>query len=262
MTFTVFASGSTGNCSLISQGDTHILIDAGISLRRLRAALSQRGLGLEDIGAVVFTHEHNDHISGVPMLTKYGGKPLFAPCASALAMSRADAGVEAYMHRISEYECFSLGAFRITAFPTPHDALCSVGYRFESQDGIFGYCTDCGSLTAEVEAGLSGCGAALIEANHDEEMLRYGPYPVPLKRRILSERGHMSNSDCASLAVRLAEKGCRSFILGHLSKENNRPALAFDTVRAALDAAGCRDRELYIAPPLGAVSVEVERCCV
>lgn len=259
MTFTVFASGSSGNCSLLSEGDTHILIDAGISLRRLRSFLAP--LQPEELTGVLITHEHNDHISGIPMLTKHCGRPLFAPCASATFMSRADAGVEAYMHRIAEDAEFRLGSLHIRSFPTPHDALCSVGYRFESENGTFGYCTDCGSLTDAVLEGLRGCDAAVLEANHDEEMLRYGSYPIALKRRILSERGHLSNENCARLAVTLAESGCRSFVLGHLSKENNRPALAYDTVRRALDEAGFTDRALTVAPPLGAVSVEVARCC-
>ncbi len=262
MTFTGFASGSSGNCGLISRGDTHILIDAGISLRRIKAFLFERGLSAEELEGVLITHEHNDHISGIPMLTKHCGRPLFAPCASATLMSRADAGVEAYMHRISEDADFTLGELRIRAFPTPHDAACSVGYRFESEDGSFGYCTDCGSITEEVVAALRGCDAVFLESNHDEQMLRYGPYPVALKRRILSENGHLSNESCGRLAVTLAESGCRSFILGHLSKENNRPELAFRAVRDALDAAGFRDRALSVAPPLGEVSVEVQKCCV
>ena len=262
MTFTAFASGSSGNCGLIRQGETCVLLDAGISLRRIRAALASLGLKPEELAGVLITHEHSDHISGIPMLTKHCGRPLFAPCAAATFMSRADAGVEAYMHRIEENDDFTLGSLRIRSFPTPHDAACSVGYRFESESGSFGFCTDCGSLTGEVIEGLRGCDAVVIESNHDEEMLRYGPYPVPLKRRILSERGHLSNGDCAKLAVTLAESGCGSFILGHLSKENNRPELAFNAVRRALDQAGYADREIQVAPPLGAVSVEVERCCV
>lgn len=262
MTFTAFASGSSGNCGLISQGDTHVLIDAGISLRRIRSALASLGLSPEELQGVLITHEHTDHISGIPMLTKHCGLPLFAPCAAATFMSRADAGVEAYMHRIGENEAFTIGSLRIQSFPTPHDAACSVGYRFESDSGVFGYCTDCGSLTDEVYEGLHGCDAAVIESNHDEEMLRYGKYTVALKRRILSDRGHLSNESCARLAVTLAGSGCRSFLLAHLSRENNRPDLAYDTVRSALDRAGFADRELQVAPPLGSVSVEVERCCV
>lgn len=260
MTFTVFASGSGGNCSLLSEGDTHVLIDAGISLRRIRSFLAP--LRPEELTGILITHEHNDHISGIPMLTKHCGRPLFAPCASATLMSRADAGVESFMHRITEDELFTLGSLRIRSFPTPHDAACSVGYRFESESGCFGYCTDCGSLTDEVIEGLLGCDAAVIEANHDEEMLRYGPYSVALKRRILSDRGHLSNENCARLAVTLAESGCRSFVLGHLSKENNRPALAYDTVRRALDEAGYAQAALQVAPPLGVVSLEVAGCCV
>ena len=262
MTFTAFASGSSGNCGLLSEGNTHLLIDGGISLRRIRGALASLGLEPEDLQGVLITHEHTDHISGIPMLTKHCGRPLFAPCASATLMSRADAGVEAYMHRIGEDETFTLGSLRIRSFPTPHDAACSVGYRFESDGGVFGYCTDCGSLTEEVLEGLRACDAAVIEANHDEEMLRYGKYPVALKRRILSERGHLSNENCARLAVTLAGSGCRSFLLSHLSRENNRPETAFAAVRSALDQAGYGDRTVLVAPPLGAVSVEVKGCCV
>ncbi len=123
-------------------------------------------------------------------------------------------------------------------------------------DGVFAHATDMGHVSEEVLGGLLGADTALIEANHDEEMLRYGPYPVYLKRRILSDRGHLSNVDCASLADRLAASGTRRIILGHLSRENNRPEIALQTVRAALSG---RNTELYCAPVSGCLNVPVER---
>ena len=145
------------------------------------------------------------------------------------------------------------------AFHTPHDTDESVGYRVEGA-GVFAISTDMGHVTAEVEAGLLGADAALIEANHDLKMLADGPYPFPLKRRILSERGHLSNADCAVLARRLAESGTKRIILGHLSRENNRPELAMDAVAAALEGL---DTELLCAPALGCLGVAVgeERVC-
>ena len=147
------------------------------------------------------------------------------------------------------------------AFHTPHDTDESVGYRF-SGTGSFAIATDMGHVTDEVLEGLMGAETVLIESNHDIDMLSYGPYPVYLKRRILSDHGHLSNKDCAVLARHLAENGTMRIILGHLSKENNTPETALDESRSALD--GTR-AELYCAPSSGFMSFEIgetQPCCL
>ena len=260
MKLVTFASGSSGNCALVRQGESCVLIDAGISMRRIRAGLTRQGLNLENLGGILITHEHADHVSGLSMLVKYHAIPVFAPRTVGNHLLRAVPGLEDCLTIIGKEEPFSVQIFRITAFPTPHDTDESVGYCLEGE-GRLGFCTDTGSVTETMLSHLSGCGAVLIEANHDLEMLRYGPYPVYLKRRILSERGHLSNADCGELACALAERGTGRIALGHLSRENNTPRLARDTVRAALDAAGHAAVELYVAPAEGDMELEIEPCC-
>ena len=259
MTLTVFASGSTGNCALLSDGETHILIDAGISRKRIVDSLALCAVSPQELTGVLITHEHTDHVSGLPMLCKLYATPVYAPRTVANHLRRAVAGVDDYLHDIPVSEPFMLGEVRVTAFPTPHDSDQSVGYRFEGSDS-FGFCTDCGHVSGEMREGLRGCRVALVEANHDEEMLRYGSYPAYLKRRILSDTGHLSNDACAALCTELAESGTETFVLAHLSRENNRPALARKAVETALCENG-RSAKVEIAPIAGALKVGERLCC-
>ncbi len=254
MKIKVFASGSGGNCMLCSERDTHILIDAGISMRRLRQSLRAWDLDIDDIGGVLITHEHSDHVSGLKTLLKYFDLPLYAPHTVAARLCGMLPDAEETMHIIRPGEDFRLGAVKARAFHTPHDTDESVGYRLEGR-GTFALATDMGHVTEEVLAGLSGADTVLVESNHDPNMLINGPYPVPLKRRILSDHGHLSNPDCAALAIRLAEAGTRTVILGHLSKENNRPEIALRETERALSG---RDVRVYSAPVYGCLSVDVK----
>lgn len=229
----VYASGSGGNCLLVSSADTKILIDAGISMRRVISALAQSGYTIGEIGGVLITHEHSDHISGLEMLVKHHGLQVYAPRTVAARLLGRLPVLEGRLSVIPVGEEFEIGSLRLRAFHTSHDTDESVGYRVEG-DGIFALATDTGSVTEEMEKGLSGAQTVLIEANHDETMLRYGPYPVYLKRRILSDRGHLSNESCAQLAGRLARSGTRQIILGHLSRENNSPELALQAAEEVL----------------------------
>lgn len=260
MKVSVFASGSSGNCLLVDNEDTGLLIDAGISLRRIRTALQQAGHCMQDIGGVLITHEHSDHISGLKMLVKYHQLPVYAPRTVANRLRGLLPEIGDSLREIPVGEPFTVGNLTVLAFHTPHDTDESVGYRVEG-DGIYAHATDMGCVTEEVLRALTGADTVLIESNHDEEMLRYGPYPVHLKRRILSDRGHLSNDNCAKLARTLADSGTRRIILGHLSRENNTPQKAFIASSAAL--AGT-DAALYCAPVLGLLTVPVERetlCC-
>ncbi|MBQ9249693.1 MAG: MBL fold metallo-hydrolase [Oscillospiraceae bacterium] len=243
---------------MLSSGDTNILIDAGISMRRIEASLAQTGRTMRDIGGVLITHEHSDHISGLKMLVKYHRVPIYAPRTVASRLRGMLPEIEGCLRVIPVGERFLLGRLFVKAFHTPHDTDESVGYRVEG-DGVFALATDMGCVTDEVMEGLRGAETVLIEANHDEEMLRYGPYPVYLKRRILSEHGHLSNDNCALLARELALDGTRQIILGHLSRENNTPMRAMDTVRGAL--LDC-PAALYCAPVSGCLELQVgEELC-
>lgn len=249
----IFASGSGGNCLLVSDGNTNILIDAGISARRVENALAMAGLAADDIGGVFVTHEHSDHVKGLPQLVKKHGTPIFAPRTVAARMLGAMPALEESVSIIPVGESFPFGNIVISAFHTMHDTDESVGYVIEG-DGSFGIATDTGCINEEITSALAGVGTVVIESNHDVQMLRDGPYPVYLKKRILSDNGHLSNDDCARFARRLAESGTRQIILGHLSRENNRPAIALETVGAALEGLPV---SLYSAPELGFLELEV-----
>lgn len=255
MRLTTFASGSSGNCALLQCGGTSLLLDAGISFRRIRDALAVSGLTIADLSAVLVTHEHSDHISGIATMLRHSGVPFFAPRTVLRRLCAASAGVEARMHPVAPGKSFNVGEVRVTPFATPHDTAESVGWRVEG-DGVFGLATDLGCVTDEIFAGLAGADAVLIEANHDVDMLRAGPYPAALKRRILSDHGHLSNERCGELAAYLSDRGTQYIVLGHLSRENNTPDRAY---RAVADALAGRDARLYTAPADGRFTVEFGR---
>jgi len=234
MTVWTLASSSSGNCTIVSHGDTHLLIDAGISLRRIREGLKSLGLSPDELTGVLVTHEHSDHIGGIEMLVKYHKTPVFASCGSGYGICCALPGADPFVNCFEAGISFELGDITVSSFRTPHDAIESVGFRLVAGGSTLVYATDLGSLTDEVIDAASGADTALIEANHDKEMLKNGPYPPFLKRRILSARGHLSNNDCGKLAAKLALSGTRILQLSHLSCENNTPGLARKTVEAAL----------------------------
>ena len=264
MKIVLFASGSTGNCTLVSEGDTHILIDAGISARRIRTGLQEQGLTMNDVDGVLITHEHSDHIRGLTVLLRRESAPVYALPAVVAELRRQ---MPEHAHLLCEIVpdgTFTLGAMSVTPFCTLHDAAGSCGYRLEGE-GSFGFCTDLGVVTDTVRAALCGVDCAVIEANHDPELLRTGPYPVYLKRRIASDHGHLSNEGAGALAVYLAENGAQQLILGHLSRENNTPRTALETVSLALAAAGFQpgtQPELYAAPAETTLALTAGKVCV
>lgn len=253
----VFASGSDGNCLMVSGSGTGLLIDAGISMRRVENALAANNVKMEDIGGVLITHEHSDHVCGLKMLCKHYRLPIYAPHTVANRLIGKIPGTEECMNIIPVGEDFYIGSLKVRAFHTPHDTDESVGYRVEG-NGVFAISTDMGKATQEVKEGLLGADTVLIEANHDERMLLDGPYPAALKRRILSDNGHLSNAACGVLAKELSDAGTERIILGHLSKENNKPELAFETVSRQLAGSA----QLYLAPVLGNLEVQVKKSSV
>lgn len=253
MRIVTFASGSTGNCSLITDGKVNILIDAGISMRRVVSALGEYGLTPQDLCGVLITHEHSDHISGLSMLNKYYSLPIIAPTELCAVLKDVKPELSASLNAIDVGEVLNIDSIKIRAFRTPHDARFSVGYRFEGS-GIFALATDTGMITDEMIDGLSGTDTALIEANHDIEMLKNGPYPYFLKNRILSDRGHLSNNECGKLAISLANSGTKHIILGHLSRENNTPEKALETVCNALE---WTDTSVSVAPMKNFLAVDI-----
>jgi len=230
---TTLASGSSGNCTLISDTDSHILVDAGISTRRISTALTSIGLTLCDISAVLVTHEHNDHIYGLRTMTKNYHIPLFSPPKVGNCLRWNIPGADELLTDVIPGEPFSVGELEISAFRTPHDTPESVGYVLNGSRTA-GVCTDLGHVPDSVFYALEGTDTVVLEANHDEDMLRNGDYPFFLKRRIFSDNGHLSNDTCANLAAALASSGTRRIILAHLSRENNSPQIARETVARVL----------------------------
>jgi len=263
MRLVTFASGSTGNCALLSAGDTHILIDAGISMRRIVHCLRRLGLEMRDVAGVLVTHSHRDHTAALQMLARHTETAVCAPRTVAGELRRTVFDIEKNLRVIPVGERFALGDLAVTAFRTSHDSEESVGFRF-SGDAELGFCTDTGCVTPEMRACLPGVDAAVIEANHDEDMLLSGPYPWSLKRRVLSERGHLSNASAAELALYLCENGTGKLLLAHLSRKNNRPELAVNTVETYLAARGYFP-QIQAAPMDGFCRIEAEGgervCC-
>lgn len=247
ITVHTFASGSSGNALLVSCGDTRLLVDAGISCRRITAGLQTLGLVPGDLTAIFITHTHSDHICGLQTLLKRTVCPI---CATGRTCRELEYRLAGISHRLLVLEPLTATAFdglSVTAIPTSHDAPGACGYRFDSPEGSIGLLTDSGFITEEASAHLPGVDLAILESNHDVDRLRSGPYPYYLKARILGDGGHLSNETAAEFAVKLAQSGASRILLAHLSKENNTPELALNAVSAALTAAGC-ETELAVLP--------------
>ena len=231
MRYLSFASGSSGNCALLQGGGVNLLLDAGISLKRIRLGLRSRGLELEDVTGVLVTHEHSDHVSGLAMLSKYTDVPVYLSAGTAGALLREGKCAEKNLRVLPPSLELALGELRVLGIPLSHDAAQPLGYRAEGEKSALAVLTDLGKLTDAVFSAARGCRFAVVETNHDVELLRRGPYPPALQRRILGERGHLSNELGAELAGFLAESGGEAVLLGHLSRENNRPELALAAVQ-------------------------------
>lgn len=230
-------SGSTGNAFLIRSPAGCILIDAGKSCKKLCEALKSCDTSPDEIRAIFVTHEHSDHIGALAVFLKKHPVPVHIQEKSAYALKNSPSAAPCLcLHPPIFTE--EVAGMKITSFPTPHDSAASVGYRIEIPFGgrviQVGYATDIGHVSTAVESALTGCDAVILESNHDVEMLHTGPYPYPLKQRISSRYGHLSNVDCAALSARLCQAGTKSLMLAHLSQENNTPEIAFSVCRDAL----------------------------
>ena len=235
------ASGSSGNCLAVSDGTTHILIDAGISARRITTALKGLGIDPGTLAAVLVTHEHSDHIAGLATLTKQIPVPIYTAGPTGRQLCYRIAGLQDRVHGFQPGETFSIGGLEIGTFPTQHDCACPVGYSVTDRHGVkMALATDLGVVTQAVREGIQGASLLVAEANYDVETLRWGSYPPFLKERILSDRGHLSNEMGGALALFAVEQGARNIVLGHLSKENNTPGLAYAAVEQTLTGGGVR----------------------
>ena len=248
LSFTLLASGSSGNTTLVSDGDTHILVDVGLSGRETARRLREHGLEPARISAIVVSHEHGDHCRGVGPFVKDLDIPVFM---TEDAFRNSGIRLDARKHRrIAPGECFEVYGFSFTSFSVPHDSSDPLGFAIE-KDGIkLGIVLDLGYLSNLVLERLKGCDAIVMESNHDVRMLQAGPYPWALKQRVMSRRGHLSNDSVAQYLANDFDGKAAHVILAHLSKNNNLPEIALLSAQRALEersAAFARHTRLELA---------------
>ena len=224
----VLGSGSKGNCSIVDGPDGAIMVDCGFSRKMVRQQLAKVGFDESRIVAVLVTHEHTDHISGVDVVSRWLDVPVYT-AQGTCELKRVRDKI-ANLSPIMSTDSFDLAGIHVDTFPTSHDAADPFGMRFTCKDDVVGYMTDSGYLTPQAHEALTGCRILALESNHDPHMLQYGPYPSYLKARIASDEGHLSNSQSQE-ALQLLLDDKLEYILGmHLSQVNNEPGIA----RAAL----------------------------
>lgn len=244
------ASGSSGNCTVVSDGRIHILIDAGISTRRIAQGLKGLGIELRHIAGVLITHEHIDHVAALPVLCKQTGAALFTAEGTAYELCGRWTGLEDRFRVFEPGQRFAIGDWEIGTFATSHDCACPAGFYVSDGKRKLALCTDTGVITSQAREGVRGAHTLIGEFNYDPHMLCTGPYPVHLQNRIRGTLGHLSNELGGELAAWAAGEGTRRVVLAHLSQENNRPELALEAARQALGTLGLgeKDVELIAAP--------------
>ena len=241
-------SGSSGNAIYVTNNNTKILVDAGLSGKRIEEALFSIGEDIRDVQAILISHEHMDHVMGAGVLARRFGIPVYANKRTWDNMYGVLKNIKPECIRVfNTGDNFCIGDIEIHTFRTPHDAVEPVGFSFLHKGKKITIATDMGHMNSTLLSCLEGCDMILIESNHDIEMLKMGRYPWPLKKRILGDTGHLCNDTAAQVVAYLAKRGTKKFLLGHLSKENNFPELAFETVRnALLEKSIIAGRDVYL----------------
>lgn len=245
-------SSSSGNCTYIGSSQGGILVDVGVTAKKTADALNEIGVDPSQIAAIFVTHEHRDHINGIRVFSERHGIKVYASEGTLRGMDEQGALTAKMQVEIIPPSGVEAGGIFVKPFRTPHDSRESTGFSIVTPDcKRIAVATDIGKVTDTVMNAIYGSDLVLLESNHDVRMLQNGPYPFFLKERILSDTGHLSNERCAETAVKLMESGTTRFVLGHLSKENNIPSLAFETTRAAMTMAGATENADYILTVAG-----------
>ncbi len=233
LSFTLLGSSSSGNATLVSDGDTHVLVDVGLSGRETKRRLMECGLTPEKISAIVVSHEHGDHCRGVRPFVKDLDIPVFitdgALKASGMVLDPRR------RQRIESGVCFDLFGMLFTPFSVPHDSADPIAFSIEKHGIKIAIVLDLGYISNLVVERLKGCDSIILESNHDIQMLKVGPYPWALKQRVMSRRGHLSNDSVALFLEEGFDGQARHLVLAHLSEKNNLPELAFLSAQRALE---------------------------
>ena len=239
-------SSSKGNCTYLSGGGTSLLVDAGISLRQLTAAMARHDLSPRQLDGILITHEHTDHTRGLSALLKKYPMPLYASSETLLYLTEKNM----LPPGISIFEIYTdtiIGAIQVTPFQTPHDANHSIGFCFHMPDDRkIAIATDLGHISETVHDHITGCDLVMLESNYDPHMLDASSYPYALKRRIRGNIGHLSNEACADECLRLIESGTTRLFLAHLSEKNNLPLLAHQVTQSVLQQANMKEGTDYL----------------
>lgn len=234
-------SGSKGNCYYLTSGGKGILIDAGRSAKQIENAMKDNELDIKDVCGIFITHEHSDHISGLRVLASRYSINVYSSKGTLDYLNNAGILTDKYNSYVIGTAGVETAGMLVKSFRTSHDCCESVGYSVETPDGRkFAIATDTGCLTDEIINSINGCDVVAIESNHDVNMLLNGVYPYPLKRRILSDVGHLSNETCSGILPRLVKSGTTRFVLAHLSRENNMPRIAQQSALCSLQENGMK----------------------
>lgn len=245
--FTVLGSGSAGNCAVVESDQCTLLVDGGLSARQITTRLAAAGISPLEIDGILLTHEHIDHIGGLEVFCKKFSTPIYCNAATGEALARTEKACKKNFRFFLTGSEFSVKDITVQTFPVPHDASDPVGFVLHHGRASLGFCTDLGFATKLVFERLRTVQSVVIETNHDEKMLQDDPHrPWPVKQRIMSRHGHLSNAAAAEVLVQLLDSGLRRAVLGHLSRDCNLPALALETVRTRLAEAGS-DMEVVCA---------------
>ena len=247
MNFAPLFSGSSGNAVYVGSQNTHLLVDAGLSGARIARELERVGLRADALSGILITHEHTDHIAGVGVMSRRFDLPVYATEGTWREMHGRLGKIAAQNVRVLDGKRpFRVGDIEVNPFPLSHDAADPVGYALRTGDARIAIATDTGEICESWMQYCEGADLVLLESNYDPAMLEAGPYPYPLKRRIASDSGHLSNDSSALEARTLVDSGTTRLVLGHLSKENNHPELARETVRSELTLAGMAEGGDYL----------------
>ena len=243
----VLASGSSGNAIYVATEKKKLLIDAGLSGKEVNKRLNQVNVEVDEIDAIFLTHEHSDHIQGAGVISRRCDVPIYASQGTWQGANDKLGKLTSANKNIITKEDVILGDMKITPFSISHDAKQPFGYSICYQDSKLAVATDTGEITSEVKDAVKGAELVVLESNHDLEMLKIGPYPWSLKKRVMSAKGHLSNDDAGAAVVDLVKNSTTKILLAHLSQDNNIPELAYLTIKNMLADAGMEiDKDLQL----------------